>query len=75
MIEMQLIDGRRCHTMPWVAGSPRPWRDGYERVFVHFTDDEKKHARNGKGGHVQIVRSSKLRSLPRLRLRKRVKKH
>lgn len=48
--------GQEVFPMPWTADSPRPWRAGYERVYL----PEGKH-RNGTIGHVLVVKDSNLR--------------
>lgn len=58
---MKLKDGRTAIAMPWSAQTPKPWKDGYTRVFIPFTAAELKNAKhNGARGHIQIVRNSKL---------------
>lgn len=59
---------RACLLFPWMAPCPRPWKDGYERVIVPFTQAELKNAKNGKRAHIQIVRrdSIELVSEPKL---------
>lgn len=63
---MELTDGRICQLMPWTAEAPCPWRPGYSRVFIEFTDAEKRNATHRphlgrtKNGHIQIVKNNKL---------------
>lgn len=49
--------------VPWTAGTPRPWRSGYERVWLEYTPEELATARatgSTKRGHALIVRSSRV---------------
>lgn len=56
-----LKDGRKVQMVPWIAQTPAPWRNGYARVFIPFTDAELRNARpGGVRGHEQVVHSSKL---------------
>jgi len=55
-----LRDGRAVLMVPWIAKTAAPWPAGYARVFVPFSDIERRNARNGKAGHELIVSSSKL---------------
>ena len=58
---MHLKDGRPCHFVPWLAQTPAPWRGGYARVFVEYTETERRNARNlDKKGHICIVNIAKL---------------
>jgi hypothetical protein len=62
---MKLKDGRQCMSLPWMAQTKAPWREGYSRVFIPFTATEQRNAKAMPGGfkkqgHVQIVRNNKL---------------
>lgn len=48
--------GQLCYEMPWIAGTPRPWLNGYTRVFIPLDEPTSK----GKWGLTQIVRNEKL---------------
>lgn len=60
-IMFKLPDGRLAQPFPWTNSQvPKPWRDGYSRVMVPFTEVEKRNAKRGKKAHILIVRNSKL---------------
>ena len=59
--------GRICYLMPWKAKAPCPWKSGYERVLIPFTEKELRHAHPGKTCHIQIVRTSNLEAVKEVR--------
>jgi hypothetical protein len=48
--------GQRCFDLPWLAATPRPWKDGYTRVMIPLDQPTKA----GKRFLVQIVHNGKL---------------
>lgn len=61
MKTFQLRDGRQAHDFPWTNSQiAQPWKQGYHRVIIPFTEKELATAKPGKTCHIQIVRNDKL---------------
>lgn len=56
--DLQLKDGRPCHDLPWVSGTPQPWGSQYRRVMIEMSPTERIRAR--RTHHIQVVHKSKV---------------
>lgn len=51
--------GREVYPFPWTSHkAPRPWKDGYTRVMIPLTAEERRHS--SKLCHIQVVRNENI---------------
>ena len=56
------VGGREILLFPWKAPEC-PWDKNHERVWIPYNATELRNARDGRKGHIQIVRKSRIHTV------------